>query len=229
MVLRKLGHGARGTGRGGERGFTFVELLVAAAMVAVLFVGLAGHLQGGIMVWQRVTTTTQALQRERVAVQRLTRDLAGAFVYSANAATYGVSPKVPSPELSAGRLRWYTIEPSGPARRGQVRVVTYSCERLQSQVGLWRASQTVAQARDEEPVRELLLPDCDSLGVSFPYLPEDASQPLRWLPGWDPGASQDLPRFFELELRRAAVSKPPIRLMLALPAGLLKPPQDAAL
>jgi prepilin-type N-terminal cleavage/methylation domain-containing protein len=210
-----------------RRGFTFVELLVAATMIAILFVGLAGHLRGGITVWQRATTTTQALQQERVAVQRLARDLAHAFVYAASADAYGSSPKLPAPELSAGRLRWYTVEPSGPARRGQARLVTYTCERLQSRTGLWRSSQTLAQARDDAAAPELVLPDCDGMMVSFPYLPEEPSQPLRWLPGWDMGSSQDLPRFFELELRREAASKPPIRLTLALPAGLLKPAQEA--
>src|SRR3989338_7951880 len=71
-------------------GFTLVELLIAATMMSVLFIGLGGHLRGGIIVWRQTTQRVDALQRERVTFDRLERDLANGIVYDARDEAYGV-------------------------------------------------------------------------------------------------------------------------------------------
>src|SRR3989338_7112977 len=71
-------------------GFTLVELLIAATMMSVLFIGLGGHLRGGIEVWRQTTQRVDALQRQRVTLDRLERDLANGIVYDARDEAYGV-------------------------------------------------------------------------------------------------------------------------------------------
>ena len=111
-------------------GFTFVELLIAATMISVLIVGLAAHLRGGIIVWQRATQTTEALQRQRVALGRLERELANAIVYDERDAAYGSREgQLPSPEFGAHDLRWFTVVPSGKGI-STVRFVTYECKQM---------------------------------------------------------------------------------------------------
>ncbi len=114
----------RGPGRSARRaqranGFTFVELLIAATMMSVLFVGLSSHLRGGILVWRRATATADTVQRERVGFDRMERDLANAFAY-------GASENTPAVAFDEHDLAVVTLEPqSGQGNR--VRVVTYRC------------------------------------------------------------------------------------------------------
>ena len=82
-------------------GFTLVELLIAATMMSVLFIGLGSHLRGGIAVWRQTTQRVDALQRERVALDRLERDLANSVIYDQRDTAYGVEEgKLPPPQFA---------------------------------------------------------------------------------------------------------------------------------
>lgn len=65
-----------------RRGLTFVELLVAATIFAILAMGLSAHLRGGIDVWRRVTSTMASTQSRRVIADRLRVELANGVAVS---------------------------------------------------------------------------------------------------------------------------------------------------
>jgi len=205
-----------------RRGFTFIELLIAATMISILFVGLAAHLQGGMAVWKLATTTTAQRQRERVAFERFARDLANAFVYDARELSQ------PAPQFGTSAARWFTVSARNAGGTPAVRIVTYECGRVGDAVGLWRTSQSVGEARaGRDPARELLLPDCDALSIRYAYLPAagtggqaGALEPLAWLPEWQSGETQELPKLLEASVHCG--SGRAIQRMLSIPVGVLK-------
>ena len=88
-------------------GFTLVELLLAATLISILFVGLGAHLRGGIIVWRRTTQTGEQLQRRRVAFTRLERDLANAIRYDDRGTAYGAAlGLLPPTRFSADTPAW---------------------------------------------------------------------------------------------------------------------------
>ncbi|MBI3321153.1 MAG: hypothetical protein HYZ91_02670 [Candidatus Omnitrophica bacterium] len=207
-------------------GFTLVELLVAVTMTAILFVGLGTHLRGGIAVWQRVTTKTEAMQRQRVALERLARDLAQAIVYDDRNESYGAG-KLPEPMFEREELRMFTVSSASHDSPGRVQFVTYQCGAINGTDGLWRTSRSLNQLRlsPAGAVPALVLPGCRSLSLQYASLPADPAIPLEWLPSWrDPIAR--LPRLIKASLvidsegRRETVER-----IFAIPSGVMDVPQ----
>ena len=206
------------------RGFTFVELLVAATIMSILIVGLAVHLRGGMIVWQRTTQTTEVLQRQRVAFDRLERELANAIVYDERGdeknTVYGPGEgKLPLPEFGAHELRWFTVVPSGKGI-STVRFVTYECKQIGDESGLWRTSQSIGEARAKvsPPPPELVLKGCEVLSLLYAYLPTEPTKPLEWHDDWK-DAYKELPRLVEIS---ASLPSSKLRRIFSVPVGVLK-------
>jgi hypothetical protein len=208
-----------------RRGFTFVELLVAATMMSLLFIGLGAHLRGGLTVWQRVQAVSQPLQQQRAAMELLGRDLAGAVIYDARPNAYGTADgELPMPQLSGSRLSWFTLD--GTVRPfGAVRFVEYSCQTIDGREGLWRTSRSIEGARaHEEGSATFLLDGCQSLANRFAYLPPGGSGALDWQAQWQE-AYKELPRLIEVRLQLPPrLNQPPreIRRLFLIPTGSLK-------
>ena len=205
-----------------EHGFTFVELLIAATMMSVLFVGLGSHLRAGIAVWQRATQTTETLQRHRVALDRLERDLANAVAYDAREQAYGSEPgKLHPPQFDASELHWFTVEPATREKPSVVRFVTYACREEGGVSGLWRTSQSLGEVRAQRAATPaLLLPDCGQFALRYAYLPAEESAPLEWYAQWRPDPKKELPRLVELSVTAAGRQT---RRVCFIPTGVLKP------
>ena len=195
------------------RGFTLVELLIAATMMSVLFVGLGAHLRGGLSVWRRTTAMTERLQRERVVWDQLARDLANAVPYqdgrddefTLDGAAFGGS-----------ELQWMTAPPGAVG----VQVVRYACTTLEDGMGLWRTRQSIGAARaDEAASPELLLPGCSTLEVRYGYEETAGSGTLVWDAAW--AFEDELPQVLEISLQME--NGRTLTQRLALPAGVLKP------
>lgn len=197
-------------------GFTFVELLVAATMMSILWLGLSSHLRGGFIVWQQTTRRTEALQRERVAFERLERDLVNAFIYDPS----GQLADVPALAAGSGRLSWTTLEPAGRGQPERVRVVGYECRAQDGQQGLWRSSQSVSEVRAQQAaVPALLLPGCEELTVRFAYQPDGQAGTLRWETDWH-RMTDALPGLVEVGVRTGAHTG---QRVLRVPAGIVEP------
>jgi len=199
-------------GAGGHNGFTFVELLIAATMMSVLFVGLGSHLRGGMLVWRRATATADAVQRERVGFDRMEHDLANAFAY-------GTSEGAPAAVFGEHELTVVTLQPV-PAQGRRVRVVTYRCGNTEDAQGVLRMSESVGQLRAGlAPTPQLLLPDCEALSLRYAYQSSTGTTPLEWNARWL--YPDELPRF--VEVRVQLHSGRTMHHVLGIPIGALKP------
>ena len=201
-------------------GFTFVELLVAATMLAVLMVGLGAHLRGGIAVWRRASALADTLQRRRVALEMLERDLRNALVYDERPDAYGDQPGLlPLPQFGAGTLAYFTVVPLSREAGPQVEYVTYQCGSVGQEAGLWRTSLSVAQARtpSAQPQPQRLLPDCETLSLEYAYRPEDPAALLVWQPLWsDP---LQLPQLVRVSVR--LTSGESLQRVVVAPGGVV--------
>lgn len=201
-----------------------MELLVASTMIAVLFMGLGAHLRGGITVWQRATGTGERIQRQRVALDRIARDLAHGLLYDTRRESYGEGiGMLPTPVFERSKLAWVTVEAAAPPELPAARFVTYQCETRDGVPGLWRMSQPLGTARARQAADPaLLLPGCAMLTARYAAQPEQPEAPLQWRDEWT-DAVQRLPALIELSLTMA--SGEDIRRIMAIPTGTLKPPQ----
>ncbi len=202
--------------RSAHRGFTLVELMIAATMMAVLMVGLGTHLRGAVTVWRRTRAAVDRLQRERVAMERLSQDLANAFVYDG-------SERAPiHHEFSGQAARWCTLVSATDARSGPstaARWVAYRCATGEEPQGLLRTEQSASQARDgtAEVSPHALVPDCAGLAFRYGYLPAEGQEGLVWEGLWP--YEKELPRLIEVTLTRADGRR--LRVLLAPPSGSL--------
>ena len=155
-------------------------------MLAILIVGLSTHLRGGITVWRRTSQRIDAMQRRRVALDQLERDLSNAIIYDERPDAYGSPPGLlPPVEFGPSRLAWYAVVPAGQGSDATVQYVEYWCDAIDGPRSLWRRSRSIAQARTGiGPPPQLLLPGCDALAAQYAYKPENASQPLLWQAQW---------------------------------------------
>ncbi len=207
-----------------RRGFTFVELLIAATMMSVMFVGLAGHLRGGLMVWERVTTSTQELQRQRMAFTRLDQDLANALAYGAPTDAYGEDDeegKLPKPRFEKeGLLAWYTIQPMGRGLPARVRYVRYWCGTENGVAGLWRTSQSIGEARAKTPppTPQRVWDQCDAVSSQYAYASGKAgSGALTWKSSWEDPMTP--PRLLEMTIDLGHGRK--LRRLVTAPQGIV--------
>lgn len=205
-----------------RRGFTFIELMIAGTMIAVLFVGLAAHLRGGITVWRETTRRIEQMQQEQDALERLARDLAQGVRYYTDNARYG-QEGLPAPQWSADSARWYAID----AQTG-LRLFSYACTMVDEEAWLVRTTETLETLRAPAPVGEppveRLLPGCVTLALRYAYLPPPgaASATLDWQAVWpdNPAEPWQLPRLVEVKLTLKDGRQ--LQRLVAIPQGLLK-------
>ncbi len=208
-----------GPGSPEPRGFTFVELLIAAAMMSMLFVGLGAHLRGGLIVWQQVTLRGEAVQRQRAVFDRLDRDLATTFVYDDREETYGEEfGRLPAPQFGEDVLVLFSAERI-PGGLSAVRIVTYRCEEREGRAGLWRTSQSIGEARAKlEPASELLLRGCSALSLQYAQRRAASEGKLEW----GPLAEREtpvLPRLIRVSLELSGGGR--MERVCAVPVGVL--------
>lgn len=200
-------------------GFTFVELMIAATMFSVLFIGLGSHLRGGLTVWQQTTRTVEVLQRQEAALDRLEHDLAHVVRYGDGREDVPLPP----PVFDAGQLRFVTIEAAG-SQRPTLRLVTYECRTQDGSPALVRTSQRLGEARAGlEPSPQRLLDDCEALGLRYAYGPEVEGEPLAWGEQWL--FPEEVPRLVEATLQLASGGAP--QRVMAIPQGSLPSQAEA--
>ena len=195
-----------------------MELLVAAAMMSVLFVGLGAHLRGGLIVWQQATVRGEALQRRRAAFDRLERDLSAAFMYDDQDSAYGTEAgKLPPPYFGEDRLVFYTVSPSAGSLPA-VRVVRYACGEQGGVSGFWRTAQPLAEARAQrEPAPERLLDACSNLTLRYAQRSAQREEGVEWAGLAHPSALTP-PRLLNVSLN---VPGGHLERTCAIPAGIL--------
>ena len=214
-------------------GLTFVELLIAAMMFALLSVGLSYQLRGGITVWRRSQASTEQTQQVRMLLYTLARDCRNAILIDPAAAR-------PKPEFLPERLSLTTIEPAptGVAGTPALVYVTYRIDGSGQANTLVRHSQPydLAAAGDSGEERTMaLLSGIREFRLRYAHARPTASEgdpKWVWKERWqadEPWQAEDgMPRFIELALTQAAspdraVEPVTLSLILDLPTGTLKP------
>jgi hypothetical protein len=189
-----------------------VELVLAATIVAILMVGLGVHLRGAMMVWRRTTDTLERLQRERVALERIGRDLANAFVYD------GSDHARVQHAFGAREAKWITMT-SSTAKGPAVRSVAYRCATAERGTQLLRSEQTPREASTGvgDVSESVLLPGCEGLAFRYAFLPEEGGVDLLWQEQWP--YLNELPRLIEVTITSARGRA--LRVVFANPSGSL--------
>ena len=205
----------------GRRGLTFIELLVAATIFAILAAGLTLHLRGGIDVWRRTTATMEADQRLRVTGDRLRLELANSVqISTANMAD-------PSPDAAssfgAHAIAFTAALPRGAGRR--LRLLRYEWRsETQQLLRTDCAFQDAAAGRCGQA--QVMLEGVSDFSLRYGYRPAAAGADIIWDEKW-PDTKQ-LPRL--VEARLALASGPgQVRVdTIALPTGKWQTIEEAA-
>ena len=204
-------------------GFTFVELLMAATVFAILMAGFTAHLRGGVVAWRRTTAMVEELQRLRVALDQVTSDLTNASV---------VDPRpeaTPVVRFDHESLQFYTLRPSptASATGAQIWFVTYARTTDPQRPALVRSLQTIRQAKAgllPEPQR--LLAPVERLSLRYGHqVGEDPGQ-IEWQEAWTD--LTQVPKLVEVTIElggRPAISSR-VRRVVIVPSGSLVPAEE---
>ncbi|MBI3312402.1 MAG: hypothetical protein HYZ88_02635 [Candidatus Omnitrophica bacterium] len=203
----------------GAWGLTFVELLMASTMFALLMVGLSTHLRGGMLAWRRATTTVEELQRRRVALDRLARDAANAVVIDERA---DAKPPI---VFKADALEFFTLGQTPGLSQGERRVwfVTYAIEQDGQTGTLRRSARTIQEAQASLSVPSApLLPNVERLSIRYGYRSTQGTPHLVWRDVWDDHVK--LPNLMEITIAmKTATSLPSqLRRTIMIPSGIMK-------
>lgn len=195
---------------------------MAATMFAVLLVGVSAHLRGGITAWRRATTSVEAMQRSRIALERLTQDLANAVIIDPQEEAY-----VPT-VFSEESVQFCTLRPAAQVdsatAEATVELVTYALTDTADGPALTRSRQTLREAHAAWPAEPVtLLPDVEQLSFRYGYHDPGASgdAAIAWESTWaDPAF---LPRLVEITVQRGEDIAPPRthRVIVTIPHGKL--------
>ena len=204
---------------------TFVELLLAATMIAVLMVGFAAHLHGGVLAWRRAVAITEDVQRTRVALDQLGRDLSNAFDFDPAADQSTLQPPL---VIEASRLTFFSVRSTDAAGAptAEPLVVTYELSNgklVRLARGL-REARAIAKGNALETAQpSVVLDGVNAWSIWFAYKPQDPTKgDLEWKPSWD--YPNELPRLCEITitLKRGPKAAEAIRHTFVLPSGVLK-------
>lgn len=173
-----------------QRGFTFVELLLAAVMISVLVVGIGAHLRGGFNVWTRATSDRAHDQRIRVALEWIQRDFSGAFVYDPQ------ESETPIHQFGSDSAQWVNMQKGTDQEFPSPYLINYRCDLIEGSSRLVRTKQTInAFLQDVEPPVYILFDDCETLAFLYAYKGDDTSETLDWRSEW---MEQEIPKLIRV-------------------------------
>jgi len=204
----------RAGGAADRAGLTFVELLIAATIFAILGVGLSSHLRAAMVVWRRTNDAADQSQRVRILLRRMGQDLANATVINPqpHADIHDV------PHFGSAQLEFITVVPGrdGQPQFARVQHVVYEVVPELSAIdaaahgpGLIRRAQSYAALRAGETMQSkttqtsVMLPGVPmSEGFELRYAYRSA-EPRGWVFDRKPwSASDHVPRLVEVVIRQ---------------------------
>lgn len=199
------------------RGLTFVELLIAATIIAILMAGLVLHLRGGMTAWRRTVEVGERMQRVRAVWDALARDVSAAVVVDARpASAWGVVADATHLSLCTGS--------TGPG--GAMRKVTYAVTDAGDGRALVRSEQSLREAAAGilgDP--RVVLADVEAVNLRYAVMPDGETE-LQWQEAWTDPAS--LPQVIEVTLElSASAGGGEISQVLLVPGGTLMPAEGS--
>ena len=199
----------------GRAGFTFIELMLAASIFAIVALAIYSTFGSGISVWKKTEKTQNLYQDIRLVLNKMAYDLENAVLYS--------EPEEEE-ELSnfAGErneISFFTIVDvfqKLPTHQ-QLRRIAYSLD--ESTRMLLRQELTypesVQEAYEKEP--EEIAAHISNLTFFYYYENKDDEPPYEWMDSWDP--AQGIPQGVKIELEVEAEEELIFTKYVFIPTG----------
>ena len=193
-----------------RRGFTLLELLVAAALAAVVASAVAVLFGRGLAAWQQANGRLERLFGIQKGLNRLGEELRNSvFLESADPPFTG----------EKNRIQFYLAQ--APDRLVKV---TYALSREKGTSAWIREQQKYPSSSEEaEPSKRIVMPVSD-FSLQYGYLKQEEGAPtLRWEESWDVSQQKQLPRLVQVRVetkdRRLGIRT--VRRVWWIPQGVL--------
>jgi type II secretion system protein J len=172
------------------RGFTFIELIIAVSIFAVVAVAIYSTFGSGISAWKKAQAAQKLYQEIRLGLGKMTLDLE-------NAAFYSQKDGFANFEGKKDMLSFYSLVENlqaEPAHRA-LHKITYSLE----EPDLKRLEQSFAQSVQEAPEGEpeVLASGIKRLNLLYCYQ-QEGEPPYKWKDSWND--LQAIPQGIKIEL-----------------------------
>ena len=167
-------------------GFTLIELVVAAALTALMSTAVVALVGRGLTAWQRADIRLQQMFRAQKAFQQLAEDLRAAV------------PVAGQPFLGEeSRLAFLRAESEHQLARIGYRVEETTGEKI-----LIRERELYPKREGQDPETRVLLDHVRRVALAYPVLEEDGGQKrLAWQPAWtEPKGSEVVPELVRVTM-----------------------------
>ncbi len=176
------------------RGFTFVEIMLAVTIFAVVAIAISSTFATGLFTWRKAQQTQNLYQEVHLALNKMAEDLQNAVLYTEG--TEAINFLGTQGGLSFFSLvDVFQVLPPHP----ELRKITYSLD--EETHTLQRLELTLAESmQDELPQQaEELAAGVSSLNLFYCYTDEEAQPPYKWQDNWS--AADKIPEGLKIELQ----------------------------
>ncbi len=201
-------------------GFTFVELLIAVSIFAIVALALYSTFFAGISVWKRSGEGGNITQAVRFIFDDMARDLRNSVYLT------GEEESVFTSTCTSEEITFFSVEPSSlgetMAQREFVKV-SYTYDKDEKQVIRRRADKEVG-FKVEEAEKEILLNAVEEFTIEYCYDTGDDDDPYEWKDEWE-DEERRLPKGVRItsELGGAGRGEEPVsfKRIMHVPLGVL--------
>lgn len=192
------------------RGFTFIELILAVSIFAVVAMAVFSTFGSGISAWRKVQEAQKLHQEIRLGLEKMALDLENATSYSQKDDSLNFAGEKDG-------LSFYSLVEnlqSDPVHR-QLRKITYSLE----DPDLKRLEQTFAESVQETKGKELevLASGFKRLSLFYCYQ-QEGEPPYKWKDTWND--AQAIPEGIKIELELSGYEDLVFTKFVFIPTGV---------
>lgn len=183
-----------------EKGFTFVELIVAVTIFSIIAVSIYSTFSAGLRVWRRTNPVIEANQSARFFFNIIAMDLKNAVKYTA-------AKDEPNFEGDDKRIAFITLvdmpAEDGRARKELAKVIyelKAVTEEKKERYALIRSVAAAGEALDEKkafPSEVMSVASEKDFGFKYAYIegsPKDKEYSYRWKDEWEEEDRTNIPR-----------------------------------
>ncbi|MDD5729678.1 MAG: prepilin-type N-terminal cleavage/methylation domain-containing protein [Candidatus Omnitrophica bacterium] len=157
------------------KGFTLVEMLIAASIFVVVAVSIYSAFQTGMFGYSRINTTLSVYQNASLIFDRIDTDLRNCFAYTENKTNFSGTKS---------ELRFFSLV-SGFSGGIPVRNFSFIDYKMDKDKLLRLCRINKESLNDASEIKpEEMASKIDGISFSYGYMPE-ADQPLVWKDTWD--------------------------------------------
>ncbi len=199
----------------GRSGFTFVELMLTAAIFTVISIAIYATFNSGISAWKKAQQAEGTYQDLRLGLEQAAEELENAVSFKQEEDFINFTGSQESISFYTPIKRYV-----GRLRHPEIKKVTYAF----SDSILRRTEQSPVETAEEEPPEpEDVTLNIEELKFFYYYLTEDSEQAYQWQNDWQFGAN--IPRAIKIEVRPKGVDIILTKYLL-IPPGITKVPEE---